>query len=260
MTHGKLGGKVVVLTGGTSGIGRACAHLFCQEGASVVIGSIHAEDGSGILKEIEDDGRGQARFILTDVSQPEQVENLVNSAVAEFGRLDVLFGNAGILPLGTAWDTSVETWRHCIDVNLSGNFYLAKYGVPALIHSGGGVVLFTASELGLVGTTGGVAYCTSKGGVINMVRALALDCAPYAIRVNCLAPGPILTPMSERGFAQSENPGASERTQIEAIPLKRMGTPEEIARVALFLASDGSSYMTGSVVVADGGATAWYGM
>jgi NAD(P)-dependent dehydrogenase (short-subunit alcohol dehydrogenase family) len=260
MTVGKLADKVVILTGGTSGIGRACARLFCQEGAIVVIGANDDVGGATVVKEIEATGIGKVQYIPTDVSKAGDVKTLVGLALQEYGRMDVLFGNAGILPLGTAWDTSFETWQRCIDVNLSGNFLLAKYGIPALMRSGGGVVLFTASELGLVGTTGAVAYCASKGGLINMARALAIDCASHNIRVNCLVPGPISTPMSVRGFQQASDPETAERAQLNVVPLKRMGSAEEMARVALFLASDDSSYMTGSMVVADGGATAWYGL
>lgn len=257
---GRLADKVVILTGGTSGIGRSCARLFCQEGASVVIGANDESGGISIVQEIEAAGRGDAQFVPTDVSQARDVETLVRHTLHEYGRVDVLFGNAGILPLGTAWETSLETWQSCIDVNLSGNFLLAKYGIPALMQSGGGVLLFTASELGLVGATAVVAYCASKGGLINMARALAVDCAPHNIRVNCLVPGPISTPMSVHGFQQASDPQEAERAQLNAVPLKRMGSAEEIARVALFLVSDDSSYMTGSIVVADGGATAWYGL
>jgi len=174
--------------------------------------------------------------------------------------VDVIFGNAGILPLGTAWDTSIEDWKRCIDVNLGGNFYLAKYGVPSLIEAGGGVILFTASELGIVGSSGAAAYCASKGGLINMTRAIAVDCAPYGIRVNSIAPGAIDTPMSKYQIDRAEDPQLALEKGNEAVPLKRMGTAEEIARVALFMVSDDSSYMTGSLIVADGGATAWYGI
>ncbi len=129
-----------------------------------------------------------------------------------------------------------------------------------MIETGGKTILFMGSELGTVGASAMVAYCASKGGVINMTRALAIDCAPHGIRVNCLAPGPIETPMLRKMFDDAENPDEYERIQTEPILLKRFGTPEEIAEVALFLASDASSYMTGAVVIADGGATAWYGL
>ncbi len=259
MTRGKLAGKVVILTGGASGIGRASARLFCREGATVVIGDIDEEAGAAVVEEIREQDGGKALNVRTDVTEPEQVEHLISRAIIAFGRVDILFGNAGILPLGTAWETSLEDWRQCLDVNLGGNFLLAKYGVPALIEAGGGVILFTASELGIVGISGAAAYCASKGGLVNMTRAMAIDCAPYNIRVNSVAPGPIRTPMTTNLLDRAEDPVALEKDQIEPVLLKRLGTAEEIGQVALFLASDDSSFMTGSLVVADGGATAWYG-
>lgn len=260
MTDRKLDNKVVILTGGASGIGRASAEIFCHEGASLVIGDINEEAGSAVASELGDQFEGKAIYVRTDVGQAEQVEHLVSRAVETFGRVDVIFGNAGILPLGTAWETSIDDWKRCIDVNLGGNFFLAKYGVPALIEAGGGVILFTASEMGIVGTSGAAAYCASKGGLINMTRAIAVDCAPYGIRVNSIAPGATNTPMTKYQIDQAEDPEIALEKGNEAVLLKRMGTVEEIARVALFMVSDDSSYMTGSLIVADGGATAWYGI
>ena len=260
MTAGRLLDKVIILTGGTSGIGRAAAKLFCQQGAKVVIGARNEGAGAEVIQEVKEVGKGEAFFIKTDVSIPDQVENLVNETIKRYGRVDALYGNSGILPMSTAPDTSIETWRRCIDVNLGGNFYLAKYGIPALIATGGKTILFTGSELGTVGASEMVAYCASKGGLINMTRALAIDCAPHGIRVNCLAPGPIETPMLRKMFDDADDPEELEKIQTEPILLKRFGTAEEIAEVALFLVSDASSYMTGAVVVADGGATAWYGL
>jgi NAD(P)-dependent dehydrogenase (short-subunit alcohol dehydrogenase family) len=260
MIGGRLQDKVVILTGGTSGIGRASVKLFCHEGAKVVIGARNEEAGARVIQEVQDDGMGQALFVRTDVSIPGEVENLVSRSVEHFGRVDVLYGNSGIFPSGTAPETPIETWQRCIDINLGGNFYLAKYGIPALIQSNGKVIIFTASELGTVGIREGVAYCASKGGLINMTRAIAIDCSQYGIRVNCLAPGPILTPMLRGWFDEAENPKELEEAQTKPVLLKRLGKPEEIAEVALFLASDASSFMTGSLVVADGGATAWYGL
>jgi NAD(P)-dependent dehydrogenase (short-subunit alcohol dehydrogenase family) len=246
MTSGKLENRVVVLTGGASGIGRASARLFYREGASLVIGDINEEAGAAVVNELRDQPMGKAEYVKTDVSQSDQVENLISRAVETFGRVDVIFGNAGILPLGTAWETSIEDWKRCIDINLGGNFFLAKYGVPTLIEAGGGVILFTASEMGIVGTSGAAAYCAS--------------CAPYAIRVNSIAPGATKTPMTYYQLGQSEDPHIALEKGNEAVLLKRMGTAEEIAQTALFLVSDDSSYMTGSLLVVDGGATAWYGI
>jgi NAD(P)-dependent dehydrogenase (short-subunit alcohol dehydrogenase family) len=260
MSEGRLQDKVVVLTGGTSGIGRASVVLFCREGAKVVFGARSEDAGAEVVQQVSEEGKGEAVFVKTDVSVPEQVENLIQEAMNRYGRVDSLFGNSGILPMGTALETSVEEWRRCIEVNLGGNFYLAKYGIPALIESGGKTIVFTGSELGTVGASEMVAYCASKGGITNMTRALAIDCSKHGIRVNCLAPGPIDTPMLDGMFEDASDPDEIVAAQTEPILLKRFGTAEEIAEVALFLISEASSYMTGAIVVADGGATAWYGM
>lgn len=260
MNEGRLENKVVIITGGNSGIGRAASLLFASEGARVVIGARNATTGESVVQAIKAKGRGDALFVRTDVSNPQDVERLVGAAMDRYGRLDVLYSNSGVLAAGTAPATSLETWRQVIDVNLSGPFYLVKYGIPAMIESGGKSIILTASELGTVGARETVAYCAAKGGVINMVRALAVDCAPYNIRVNCLAPGPVDTPMLREWFVDAENPQQLEEAQLKPILLRRFGTPEEIAEVALFLASDASSFMTGSLVVADGGCTAWYGL
>jgi meso-butanediol dehydrogenase/(S,S)-butanediol dehydrogenase/diacetyl reductase len=260
MPNDRLKDKVAIITGGNSGIGRASARLFGREGAKVAIGARNEQTGMSIVEEIKGDRFGDAIFIKTDVARPEDVENLINRTMEHFGRVDILYGNSGIFPPGSAPATSIETWRSTIDINLGGQFYLAKYGIPALIKSNGKVIIFTASELGTVGITEGVAYCASKGGIINMTRAIAIDCAPYKIRVNCLAPGPVETPLLRDWIDGADDPKALEEAQTKPVLLKRFGNPKEIAEIALFLASDASSFMTGSLVIADGGATAWYGL
>lgn len=259
MATGRLADKVVIITGGNSGIGRASSIRFAQEGAKVVIGARNVDKGDSVVREIKDEGKGDAIFVETDVSKPGDVENLIKAAVTSYGRLDVLYGNSGVKYVGTAPETSLETWQRILDVNLSGNFYLVKYGIPELVKYRGKSIILTSSELGVVGAKDLVAYCTAKGGIINMVRALAVDCAPLGIRVNCLAPGPIETPMMRDWINASEDPKAIEKLQTKPILLGRIGKPEEIADVALFLASEASSFLTGSLVVADGGCTAWYG-
>ncbi len=260
MTEGKLEDKVVIITGGTSGIGRAATLLFCMEGAKVIIGARNEDAAEEVIRQIENDGRGKAHFVKTDVSQPEQVQFLVESAVDLYGRLDVLYANSGIVVHGSAQDTSISDWQKIMAVNLGGTFFLAKYGIPHLIDSGSGTIIITASELGMVGARNTVAYCAAKGALINMTRAIAVDCGPLGIRVNCLAPGPIDTPMLRGSIDASENKEEFEASQFDPVLLGRFGTPEEIAEIALFLASDSSSFMTGSLLVADGGSTAWYGV
>jgi NAD(P)-dependent dehydrogenase (short-subunit alcohol dehydrogenase family) len=256
---GLLTGKVAVVTGGTSGLGLAGAIRFADEGAKVVVASRRENEGGKVVDEIASRG-GDAIFVRTDVRAPEDVEELVAKAEGHFGRVDVLYASAGVMLTGTAPQTDEDVYQTVMDVNVGGTFRLAKYGIPALERAGGGSIVLTASELGLVGASEAVAYCASKGAVINMVRALAVDCGPLGIRVNCLCPGPIETPMLRDWFDAGDDPAALERRQTEPVLLKRIGRPPEIADVAVFLASDRSSYMTGAVLVADGGATAWYGL
>jgi NAD(P)-dependent dehydrogenase (short-subunit alcohol dehydrogenase family) len=258
-SDGLLAGKVAVVTGATSGLGRTGAVRFAEEGASVAVASRREDEGVKVVGEIEEAG-GEAIFVQTDVRAPSEVEALVARAEERFGRVDVLYASAGVMLTGTAPETTEDVYGTVMDVNVGGTFRLAKYGIPALQRAGGGSIVLTASELGLVGAGEAVAYCASKGAVINMTRALAIDCGTLGIRVNCLCPGPIDTPMLRDWFEAGDDPGALERRQTEPVLLQRIGRPAEIADVAVFLASDMSSYMTGSVVVADGGATAWYGL
>lgn len=256
---GKLAGKVAVVTGGTSGLGRAGAIRFAGEGAKVVVASRREAEGAQVVDEIATDG-GDAIFVRTDVRMPNDVETLVARAEEHFGRVDVLYASAGVMLTGTAPETGEDVYQTVMDVNIGGTFRLARYGIPALQRAGGGSIVLTASELGLVGASEAVAYCASKGAVVNMARALAIDCSVSGIRVNCLCPGPIDTPMLREWFESGDDPASLERRQTEPVLLKRIGKAAEIADVAVFLASDMSSYMTGAVVVADGGATAWYGL
>lgn len=259
MGDGRLAGKVAVVTGGTSGLGRAGAIRFAREGAKVAVASRREEEGRQVVDEISSAG-GEAVFLRTDVRASQDVQALVAQAEARFGKIDVLYASAGVMLTGTAPETSDDVYELVIDVNVGGSFRLAKYGVPALERAGGGSIVLTASELGLVGAREAVVYCASKGAVVNMTRALAVDCGRLGIRVNCLCPGPIDTPMLRHWFEAGEDPAELERRQTEPVLLKRVGEPEEIAETALFLASDASSFMTGAVIVADGGATAWYGL
>ena len=250
-----LAGKVAVVTGATSGIGRQIATRFTRAGAQVVAAGRRSEEGQRLVDE-----GGAARFVATDVTDPTQVAALIAAAEEAHGRIDILVSAAGVMTSGTAPDTSLEAWRTTIDTNLAGPFFLAKYGIPALLRAGGGTMVVVASELGLVGARQTVAYCAAKGGLINMTRALAVDNAPLGIRVNCLCPGPIDTPMLRDWIAGAADPETLQRDQLRPVPLGRFGRADEIAEAALFLASDASSFLAGSVVVADGGATAWYGL
>jgi len=257
---GRLEGKVALITGGTSGIGRAGAGLFCREGADVIIGALEDDLTEEVVSELQNEGPKEVVFFPTDVSNPREVEWLVESAMSRFGRLDVAYSNAGLQETGTATETSDEVWRRVIDVNLTGQFNVARQALPALMRTGNGSLIFTASDLGLVGARDSVAYCSAKGGVVNMARAIAVDSTPHGVRVNCLCPGPVDTPMIRGWFAGVEDPEALEATQVEPILVGRFADPTEIAAAALFLASDESSFMTGANLVVDGGVTCWYGL
>lgn len=255
----RLRGKVAVITGGTSGIGASVASRFVAEGSSVMIGAPPGAEADQAISSLRRSG-GDVEFVATDVRLPTDVDRLVGKAEQRFGHVDIAYASAGVLVTGSAAATSDEMWRRVIDVNLAGSFFLARSVIPAMHRSGGGTIVLTASELGLVGARETVAYCAAKGGVINMTRALAIDCAAEGIRVNCLAPGPVDTPMLRGWYASTPDPAATEAAQENPILLGRVAVPDEIAAAALFLASEDSSFMTGSILVVDGGATAWYGM
>lgn len=251
----KLNGKVVLITGAASGIGKASALLFAREGAKVVVADIDCTQAERTANEIIGSG-GEAIFAGADVSKSKDVERMVGRAVQGFGKLDILFNNAGIGMYKPFSETSEEDWDRVIDVNLKGVFLGCKHAVPQMLKQGGGVIVNTASEIGLVGARNYAAYCASKGGVIQLTRALAMELSDEKIRVNCLCPGVTSTPLLERGIRSSPDPEARRASLIDGVPLRRIAKPEEIARGALFLASDDSSFMTGSVLVMDGGATA----
>jgi NAD(P)-dependent dehydrogenase (short-subunit alcohol dehydrogenase family) len=251
---GRLSGKVAIVTGGASGIGAASARLFAAEGARVAICDLEQARVDEVVGEIRGAG-GDAFGMVADVSDAASVERFVAAVAARYRALHVLFANAGISGRGTVVELAVEEFDRTLAVNLGGAFLCSKYAVPRIAASGGGSVIITASELALVGSRRNAAYTASKAGLIGLARSMALDHAPEKVRVNVLCPGPVDTPMLRRSIERHEDSAAYEQMIVDETPLG-IGRPEEIARVALFLASDESSYMTGSTVVADGGATA----
>ncbi len=257
---GKLDGKVAIVTGGAAGIGRATALLFAQEGAKVMVADVDEEKGREVTTEIGRTG-GTAIFVKVDVSQPSQVEAMVREAVETYGRLDVLFNNAGIEgAMAPTADYPLEEWDRVIATNLKGVFLGMKYGIPAMLKSGGGTIINTASTAGLVGWANMPAYTASKGGVLQLTKTAALEYAQQGIRVNAICPGGIMTPLVERiqaAMGMSSVPPEQQEQFVAAVhPVGRMGQPEEVARLALFLASDDSSFCTGAPFVVDGGQVA----
>ena len=252
----KLKNKVALITGGASGIGRESSLLFAREGASVVVVDIHDEAGEKTVKDIEAGG-SQAFFVHADVSRAADCENMVRVTEETFGKLNVLFNNAGIMHSkdDDAMATDEEVWDLTLAINLKGVFLGCKYGIPALRRAGGGSIINTASFVAFLGAaTPQVAYTASKGGVLAMSRELAVVHARENIRVNALCPGPLHTELLMK-FLDTEK---KKQRRLVHIPVGRFGQAVEIARAALFLASDDSSYMTGSALTVDGGITTAY--
>lgn len=247
--------KVAVITGAGSGIGRATALLFAKKGAKVVVVDLDSKEGSKTVDSIEGHG-GEARLVVADVSKASNVQRMVKTILELYGRLDILVNNAGIFTEGSVVETTEEDWNRVLGVNLVGVFLCMKYCIPEMIKGGGGVIVNVGSEAGLVGIRNQVAYNVSKSGVIALTKSTALDFAENNIRVNCLCPGRVLTPLVEKVISDSEDPEATRRILSDDRPLKRMGTPEDIAAGILFLASDETPYATGTVLSIDGGYTA----
>ncbi len=253
---GRLDGKVALITGAAGGIGRVAAELFAAEGARVVIADVVEGEGKAAVDAIRDAG-GHAAFVAADVSDAAQAETMVRFAVETYGGLHVLYNNAGILPPDDAGtlETPEATWERVMEVNLKGVWLGCKYGITALLDSGGGSIVNVSSLVALMGSAvPQIAYTASKGGVLAMTRELAVEYARRGIRANVLCPGPIETPLMAELMA---DPAWAARRLIH-IPMGRPGQAPEIARAALFLASDDSSFMTGTTLVVDGGITAAY--
>ncbi len=251
----RLKDKVAIITGAASGIGRASALKFAREGASVVAVDGQREANEETATAIRAEG-GKATAVQADVTDAAAVQRMVEAATGEYGRLDILFNNAGISVGGTILEMDEETFDRLFAVNVKGVFLGCKAAIPVMVAQGGGVILNTASQLGTVGSRASVAYPATKGAVIQLTRCLALDHAPDGIRVNSICPGPIDTPMVHRLRQASGDPEAAMRSRIERIPLGRIGEAREMADVAAYLCSDEASFITGTAILADGGWTA----
>ena len=251
---GRLDGKVALITGASSGLGRVAAELFAREGAAVVVADV--VDGDEVVSAIDAAG-GDATFVSCDVTDDESVKNAVDHAVSTFGGLHVLYNNAGVM-LGdddNPETTSIETYDKTMDINVKGVLLGCKHAIPALRASGGGSIVNVASFVAHMGAaTPQVAYTASKGAVLAMTREIAVIYARQGIRANALCPGPVMTPL----LAKFLSDDAKRNRRLVHIPMGRFGEPHEIAQGALFLASDESSWMTGQSLVIDGGITAAY--
>jgi dihydroanticapsin dehydrogenase len=248
----KLEGKLAVITGAATGIGRATAQLFVQEGARVVIADINEDEAQKTLDSLNGEN-SNAWFFRADVSRAEDVEALMSNAAERMGGIDVIFNNAGAQRSGPITDFEEAQWDLLMGVNPKSCFLSAKYGVPYLRERGGGSIVNMASIAGLKGGPGMTAYSASKGAVVAFTKALAAELAPDNIRVNCVCPGWIDTPFNQPAIEFMGGREEQEEMVKHAVPLQRQGTPEEIAPGILYLASDASSYMTGKELVIDGG-------
>lgn len=249
-------GAAVLVTGGTSGIGAAIARAFGDAGASVLLTGRDEERGREVAADIATDG-GTAEFVAADITDDGACRGLVETILGRFGRLDVLVNNAGIIHRATAEETSDEQWDETIAVNLTAAFRMSRAAIPAIRRQGGGAIVNIASDWALVGGKQGASYCASKGGLLLMTKAMALDHAEENIRINAVCPTDVMTPMLTaefRAIGVSEEKGLEELGK--GIPMGRVGMPEEIARAVLFLASEQASFITGVGLPVDGGITA----
>jgi NAD(P)-dependent dehydrogenase (short-subunit alcohol dehydrogenase family) len=251
-------GKVALITGAASGQGRAAALLFAEEGARVVVSDVNGDGAEEVAGEIKSSG-GEAVAVATDVSREVEVKAMIEAAIEAFGRLDILFNNAGVgysaadrFTMASVVETPEEDWDAVLAINLKGVAMGCKHAIPVMERQGGGAIVNNASINALVGLSGADAYTAAKGGVVSLTRVLAVDWGPKGIRVNCMCPGGVDTPMIAPAIADEAVLGFMR----ESTPLGRLARPEETARVALFLASEEASYLNGAVFPVDGGWTA----
>ena len=248
----QLEGKKAIITGAATGIGAVTAHMFAQEGAAVVVADINEEAAQRTVAEIRDHG-GEAHFVRCDVTKESEVEALIKNGVEALGGLTSLFNNAGAQRSGPVTEFEQEQWDLLMAVNPRSCFFGIKHAVPALRQAGGGSIINMSSLAGVKGGAGLTAYSASKGAIVAFTKALAPELAPDRIRVNCVCPGWIDTPFNQPAIDFMGGREEQERIIKQIVPMGRQGTPEEIAPIVVYLASDGSSYMTGQALVVDGG-------
>lgn len=251
----RLSGKVAFISGGGTGIGRACALAFAAEDAKVAVAGRRKEPLAAVAREIQSSG-GKALAVACDIVDRGAVEAAISSVAQHFGLLNIIVNNAGAVMVGTAEETSDEDWSRVLATNLTGTFHVSRAAVPILRKAGGGSIVNIGSYLGIVGRERRAAYCAAKAGVAGLTRAMALDHARDNIRVNCVCPAIVETEMSLLSLSKAPDPEAARKQRIAELPLGRFGKPEDIALMALYLASDESSWVTGTVFPIDGGQTA----
>jgi len=248
-----LSGKVAIVTGGASGIGRETSLLFAQEGASVTIVDLDSEGGQKTAQDIKQEGL-LAFFVQTDVTDESDCKQAVNRTISEFGQLDILFNNAGIIQRTSVLNSSEADWDRVMGVNVKGVFLMSKHAIPTMLN--GGVIVNSGSGWGLVGGLNAASYCASKGAVVQLTRAMALDHAKQGIRVNCICPGDIDTPLLMNEADQLMVNRDAFRAAAANRPLGRIGTAKDVAQSVLYLASEAAGFVTGTTLVVDGGGLA----
>ena len=255
MATARLNGKVALITGGASGIGRATALRFAHEGAAVSIADVNEPAGNSVVQEINDNG-GRASFTPADVTHVADCKRIVKNTIDHFGAIHILFNNAGIIRRASVVELSEEDWDRVIAVNVKSAFLMSREVIPIMIKAGGGSIVNMASGWGLAGGPKAAAYCASKGAVVLLTKAMAVDHGRQNIRVNCLCPGDTDTDMLRTEAQQLGELDGQFLAESARRPLGRVGRPEEIAQAALYLASDGASFVTGTALVVDGGGLA----
>jgi NAD(P)-dependent dehydrogenase (short-subunit alcohol dehydrogenase family) len=248
----RLEDKVVVITGGSKGLGRETALLFAREGARVVVTGRGRQALDAVVAEAAAQGL-ELIPVQADVSSEEDCRRTVDGVLADHGRVDVLFNNAGVLFAGTTWETTPEVWDTTMAINVRGTWLMSRQTIPHMLERGAGAIINNCSVLGLKACPGAAAYNTSKGAIAQMTRSMALELAGTGVRVNAICPGTIVTPMVGEVFAGAPDPEAAESFFLSQHPIGRFGTEAEIAKACLILAEDGLDFMTGSMLSIDGG-------